>query len=175
MRCVNNIRSLRSSARIDVIEAPLEDRSEYLQLILAAVPSSEGVRSIVFLDPDTGLESRNPGPEHMLTSELAAIWAVLPVGDILACYQHQTNRNGLPWIQAKLAQFERAIRLPSGTLRTARAPQMARDVVLFFCQKNATVARLTRVPSFAPACLPTVVAHRQEHVRELTCRGRDFR
>jgi len=90
---------------------------------------------IVFLDPDTGLEARVPRLEHVLDSELAALWKELQAGDLLTFYQHQTNRNGQPWVGPKKAQFERAIGIPAGAAKLAQAERIARDVVFFYAQK----------------------------------------
>jgi hypothetical protein len=68
----------------------------------------------VFLNPDTGLEPEKPSFEHVLESEFSVIWRALDTGDVLVFYQHQTNRNGQPWIHPKKLQFESAIGLASG-------------------------------------------------------------
>jgi len=109
-------------AQVEVMQETFENRNEYLQTI--------------FLDPDTGLEPTVAGPEHVLESELAAIWHEMRAGDVLMFYQHQTNRKGVPWIEPKKAQFERALKVDPGSARMARAVEIARDVAFFFVEKS---------------------------------------
>jgi len=143
-RNIRNIRKLTAQLRIDVITSPFSDRQRYTQEILREIASS-GDKSIVFLDPDTGLEPQGKaGLKHVRESELLQIWAGMRAGDVLVLYQHQTNRNARPWTDSKRAQFERALGLPPATAKVARAAkvpsnsgmlQLARDVVFFYCQK----------------------------------------
>ena len=103
--------------------------------MLKRLKGDGGKPRVVFLDPDTGLESRKPGPAHVLESELAAIWREMGPDDVLVLYQHQTNRDGTPWIESKKVQFEAALELKLGSAKVARAPKIARDVALFFVRK----------------------------------------
>lgn len=134
-RSLKNIVGLNLQARIDLVELPFVDRTEYMGHILDALKVNHSRSCIILLDPDTGLESRTPGPEHVLESELAAIWGKIMTGDVLVFYQHQTNKSGAPWLEHKRSQFERAIGLPANSAKIAQAPSIARDVVFFFCQK----------------------------------------
>jgi hypothetical protein len=138
---------MRCSATIEVIQDPFVDRTAYLKVIRERIRSRRGLPGIVFLDPDTGLEPGFPGPEHVLESELAAIWSDMPVGDLLVFYQHQTNRNGDPWIKPKKAQFERALGLDPGSGHLARAPKIASDVVFFFAQKPDSRQSMDSTPN----------------------------
>ncbi|PKO20225.1 MAG: hypothetical protein CVU38_21255 [Chloroflexi bacterium HGW-Chloroflexi-1] len=135
-RNVRNIGTLKGPAEVEVFDRPFADRTEYLSELVERIRAGFGGTAIIFLDPDTGLEPTRPGPEHVLNSELATIWREVAVGDVLVFYQHQTNKNGLPWIALKQAQFERALGVSSGTAKLARAPEIAQDVVFFFCQKS---------------------------------------
>ena len=58
-------------------------------------------------------------------------------GDVLAFYQHQTNRNGQPWIEPKRIQFEKAMKLPRGGAKVAVGIEIAgaRDVAIYYCRK----------------------------------------
>ena len=129
------ISTIQARARVEVITDSFGNRDQYLQTVLQRLKADRGKPCVVFLDPDTGLESRNPGPEHVLESELATIWREMSGGSVLVFYQHQTNRNGTPWVESKKAQFEAALELKPGSARVARAPKIARDVALFFLQK----------------------------------------
>lgn len=80
-------------------------------------------RTIVFLDPDTGLQPTKPSWEHVLDSELASIWAAMPAGHVLVFYQHKTSYNGSPWLEPKRAQFESAVGLEPGASKVAHVVQ----------------------------------------------------
>lgn len=130
---------LQCSAQVEVVDEPFVDRSAYLEIVLRRLQARAELPGIVFLDPDTGLEPRSAGPEHVLESELAYLWRVMSEGDLLVFYQHQTNRNSQPWIEPKKTQFEHAIGLQSEDVGVARAPQIASDVVFFFAQRKSNV------------------------------------
>jgi hypothetical protein len=123
--------------RIQVVRTPFNDRGKYAQVVRRAITALRGNRSVIFLDPDTGLAPRHPDLKHVLDSELSAVWKDMDPGDVLVFYQHQTNRNGTPWVDPKREQFEAALRLPRGTAKVARAPELAGGVAFFFCQKEA--------------------------------------
>lgn len=129
--------AIQVGAHVEILDAPFVDRAEYQQLVIESVRSIQKHPSIIVLDPDTGLEPRRPSLDHVLESEVAEVWAQLADGDILAVYQHQTNRNGRPWVDAKKGQFERAIAVTDGLAGVARSEAIARDVVLFYAQKPA--------------------------------------
>jgi hypothetical protein len=73
--------------------------------------------------------------EHVLESELTAIWKCIRATDVMVLYQHQTNRNATPWIEPKRAQFERAIGIPFGAAKVGRG-NSARDVAFFIASKS---------------------------------------
>jgi hypothetical protein len=127
---------IQCPAEIEVVLEDFDDRKTYLQIVLQRIRSRRLFPGIVFLDPDTGLQPSKGKPEHVLESELEKIWNALRDGDVLVFYQHQTNRNGTPWIEPKKAQFERTIGVRSGSSKLALAPGIARDVVFFFIEKN---------------------------------------
>jgi len=112
------------------------ERRSYQEKILTKIRERRERPSIVFLDPDTGLQPRNADWTHVLDAELAEIWQCLNSGDLLAVYQHQTNRSGVEWRTPKKLQFERALGIQTGTAKVARADELARDVVFFFAQKG---------------------------------------
>jgi len=132
-----SICGLPSSARIEVVEDQFVDRRAYLEIVKRRIAARSESPGIVFLDPDTGLESGSPGLQHVLESELDAIWRALPDGDLLVFYQHQTNRNREPWIEPKKTQFQRALGVRVEDVRVARAEKITSDVVFFFITKVA--------------------------------------
>jgi hypothetical protein len=122
--------------RIDVLDAPFEDREDYTLRIVEAIGNrARGERTLVFLDPDTGLEPAHPDAKHVLEPELREVWRAMLPGDVLTVYQHQTNRSGQPWVEPKRLQLEAALDLPAGSVRVAGGPSIARDVVFLYCQR----------------------------------------
>jgi hypothetical protein len=132
------------AAEIEVIQETFGNRDEYLQIVLTRIRSRARLPGIIFLDPDTGLEPRVAGLEHVLESELVAIWDQMCAGDVLLFYQHQTNRDGTPWVAPKKAQFERALKIDAGSAKMARAIEIARDVAFFFVEKDGPGAQRAR-------------------------------
>lgn len=125
-----SICNLNSSVPVEVLGEPFSDRDEYLRYVTGEVLHRKGIKKIVFLDPDTGLEPRggNPSRKHVLEGELEMIWNSLSQGDLLVFYQHQPH---IPdWINTKKRQFAEAIRVPDAKID--RAPLIAPDVVFFF-------------------------------------------
>lgn len=137
-RNTNSIIGLRCDAGVDVLSDTFADRGTYLRTVLDRIQLRTRRPGIVFLDPDTGLEppGGKAGLEHVLESELGQIWRTLSSGDVMVFYQHQTNRNGAPWIEPKKMQFERALNIPRGSAKLAQAAEIARDVAFFFVKKN---------------------------------------
>ena len=134
-RCASAVLAINAPVPIEVVADTFENREEYHRVVVDCIRRRSTTPGIVFLDPDTGLASRTPTLDHVLESELSTLWAELKIGDVLVFYQHQTNRNGQPWIPEKKEQFERAIGLPAGTAKLARAEKIAQDVVFFYARK----------------------------------------
>jgi hypothetical protein len=93
-------------------------------------------RCIVFLDPDTGLEPRNPKFEHVLEKEAKAVFDALKSDDVFVFYQHQTNRNGSPWIEEKRKQLAGALEIPQKEVKIASGQKIAHDVVFYYTKHN---------------------------------------
>ena len=136
-RNLGNIEELRAGPQIKVLMAPFDDRGRYMTEVLKAIAAKGPDPKIVFLDPDTGLEPRNPSMDHVLESEVKEIWDRLQPWDVLVFYQHKTNRNGQPWIEPKMKQLSGAIGVDKGEIKLAvgHNPNLAQDVALFYCQK----------------------------------------
>ncbi len=128
---------IRAQLSIGVLDMTFEDRGTYQRAVLEAIQAREsGSTTVVLLDPDTGLAPESPSLKHILESEVWAIWAALIPRDLLVLYQHQTNRNGRPWIAPKKKQFEQALGLEIGSAKCARSERIARDVAFFYAQKT---------------------------------------
>ncbi len=134
-RRTSAVSAINAPVPIEVVADTFENREEYHRVVVHCICRRSTTPGIVFLDPDTGLVSRTPTLDHVLDSELSTLWAELKAGDVLVFYQHQTNRNGQPWIPPKKEQFERAIGLPVGTAKQALAGKIAKDVVFFYARK----------------------------------------
>lgn len=137
-RRIGKVAGLTTRPRITVFDAAFEkrDRGSYLDAVRSLIASFSEERCIVFLDPDTGLEPNGTADQkHVLNRELHAIWEALPKEWLLVFYQHQTNRNGEPWIEPKRAQVAKAIGIPLASVRVASGPKVANDVVFFFATK----------------------------------------
>jgi hypothetical protein len=92
---------------------------------------------LVFFDPDTGLEPPNdPGLEHVLGAEVRQVWEYMKTNDTLAFYQHQTNRNGQPWIDPKRMQLAEALGVDEERVLVGQALKIARDVAFFYAKKT---------------------------------------
>lgn len=134
-RDLRKICGITLQPQVTVFDSLLEDRVSYLQSALEFLKDFSNERCIVFLDPDTGLEPRKPDFKHVLNEEVKAIWNALKRGDIFVFYQHQTNRAGRPWIEAKRNQLAAALGVNSSAIRAANSPDIANDVVFLFAQR----------------------------------------
>jgi len=75
-RNLRHIGGIGSKVRATVFDPVFQDRAVYQQAVLELLSAFAQERCIVFLDPDTGLEPRNPTLEHVLEPEAQAIWEV---------------------------------------------------------------------------------------------------
>ena len=135
-RKIGNVSSIRTSAKVLVFDSLFVDRGRYLHDTLNNIANLPSGISIIFLDPDTGLQPKRVATlKHVLESELKSIWASMRRSDLLVLYQHQTNRNNDLWMHEKKAQFEKALELENGSAKLAQGTAIARDVAFFFAQK----------------------------------------
>lgn len=139
-RDLRGISALQGPVPISVLVDEFDDRSGYLEKVLAFIKKHKSERCTVFLDPDTGLEpERNPNFTHVLDCEARVIWEAMKRGDVFAFYQHQTNRAGRPWKEAKRQQLANALNIRISTLKTAEAVNrpggLPRDVVIFYARR----------------------------------------
>jgi hypothetical protein len=155
-RDLQAIGGINSKVRLTVFDLPFHDRTAYLKAALTLVASVGQERSIIFLDPDTGLQPsdnnrkpqkpRKPKLVHVLKPEVHAIWKAMKAGDVLAFYQHQTNRAGREWIKPKRNELANALAVPTAEIKIAkgspvRLPKptvnLPQDVVIFYTRKPA--------------------------------------
>jgi hypothetical protein len=136
-RDIRRTEGLSSPPKVSVFVTVFENRKEYLDQAKEFITAFSHERCIVFLDPDTGLEppKTKPNLNHVLSKEIRDFWHTLKPGDLLALYQHKTNRNGEAWKEPKRKQFQEAIIAAEGTVKIAHGPKLARDVILIYVQK----------------------------------------
>lgn len=142
-RDVESICKLQCGIAVQVVKEEFDNRrrEEYAKKVSKAIRALSIDPSIVFLDPDTGLEPRSGklGPTHTSIAELREIWDLLRKGDLLVFYQHEDNRAGREWKERKRLQFAEALEM-RGTrgeqVKLAHAPAVARDVAFFFVRKD---------------------------------------
>ena len=79
--------ALEASVPVEVLANTFVNRDEYHRLVVERIRSRPATPGIVFLDPDTGLESRVPSLDHVLDSELADLWTELKTNDVLVFYR----------------------------------------------------------------------------------------
>jgi hypothetical protein len=135
-RDVSNIVNMVSNPNIEIFNLILKNRRSYFPEVQKAVEKYRNERKIIFLDPDTGLAPTNATLKHVLPSELKDIWQEMQRGDLLVFYQHKTNRNNEPWVEEKRIQFVAALGIADGAVKIAYGPDIASDVVFFYCRKD---------------------------------------
>lgn len=136
-RDIRGITGLSRKPLISVFDAPLHDRRVYLRSAIDYITSFGRERRIVFLDPDTGLEPNGgANSKHVRNDETREFWEAMSHGDLMAFYQHETNKAGKPWIEDKRIQFANAIGVPHGNVLVASASKIAKDVVFFYVTKS---------------------------------------
>ncbi len=97
-------------------------RREYFD----AVPAEHLVKSVVFFDPDTGLEPRSQsymyrrGPEqYLLNSELLTVWNRASQDSVFVVYQHlqQNAAKHVGDVDRRLAEVSRLLQAPTLAVR----------------------------------------------------------
>jgi len=134
-RDTKSICNLNSSIPVQVLGETFADRDRYLRYVVGEIQGRKGIKKIVFLDPDTGLEPRGgrPNRKHVLGDELEIIWNSLSDEDVLVFYQHQPRIKD--WIKTKKDQLANAIKINAKDVKIAYAARIAPDVVFFFVEK----------------------------------------
>ena len=137
-RRMQNIRKLNSKIRVSIFDETFQNRQEYHDNVITYLSKFKNFKCIVFLDPDTGLQppNGNYGLQHLLDIEVKQIWNAIKNDDILVFYQHQTNRNGQPWIEPKRDQLARAIGIENNAVKISKSDSIARDVVFYYLAKT---------------------------------------
>jgi len=79
-----------------------EHRAEYFQKMFEKFPR----QSLIFLDPETGLEVKNPTQRHLLFDELNKIADAMDSRSILMVYQHFPRRSREGYVRSRCSQIE---------------------------------------------------------------------
>jgi len=134
-RDLRKVERINSEIQVTVFDELFKDRNSYLGSVSAFLYKFSDERCVIFLDPDTGLQPQNPNLNHVLESEARFIWKSIRPKDVYVFYQHQTNRNGQPWIEPKRKQLETALGLENNSIKIASAQKIASDVVFYYARK----------------------------------------
>lgn len=149
-RDIHKIKDIKFQVPVKVFDLILEDREkktikfrhDYLSAVIELLRGHRKEKLIMFLDPDTGLQPKQtkpktkPKPEHVSEEEVKKIWDALKQEDVFVLYQHQTNRRGESWIDDKQIQLATALGLSGDVVKLAYGPEVAKDVVFFYAQKE---------------------------------------
>ncbi len=135
-RDIHNVERSPFGAKVKVFDVVFQERDSYLLQAKAFITSYEKEKCIVFLDPDTGLAPSRPTLKHVLEPEIKEFWTTLKPGDVLALYQHKTNRNGEEWVEPKRKQLQEAIGAEEGAVKVATGFDIASDVAFFYAERK---------------------------------------
>lgn len=136
-RDLRNIEALgqKIGVEIAVIDHPFDasSRLEYLELVRSVLRRFGGLKKIVLLDPDTGIEPKKAKLEHVTVQEIEELWEELSPGDWLALYQHQ--RRDQQWREKTRSRFGDGCGTSCVRMFSGSGPAVANDVVLFAAKK----------------------------------------
>ena len=118
---------------IEVVKEPFTDRIAYFGRVCERVRAPRGGSLLVLLDPDVGLAPEIHGPEHVTSTEVAAVFAALRSGDLLVCYQHARRQKD--WRGRARRAFANAPGMPSFEVEVLQS-EVARDVLLLAVKKK---------------------------------------
>lgn len=102
-----------------------KDRERYFTSVFANFPK----KSLVFLDPDIGLEVSNPTQRHLLLSEVKEIYDHLDTGSVLMIYQHFPRKVHEEYIRQRCSQLSE--HTGSSTLTITD-----NEIIFFLCTKS---------------------------------------
>jgi hypothetical protein len=142
-RDLEDIRRLgaTSGLTIEVLMEPFRHRAAYFGRLCRRLRTSRDEPMLVLLDPDIGLAPETPGPEHVTSAEVAAVFDALQPGDVLVCYQHA--RRHKDWRGQARRAFANAPGLPSFEVEVLQS-ELAKDVLMLAVKKTAAVEVLNQ-------------------------------
>lgn len=101
------------------------ERERYFQSIFANFPK----KSLIFLDPDIGLEESKPDQRHLLFDEVKMIYDHLDVNSILLIYQHFPRKVHENYIRQRCSQLSEL----TGSLPLTITDN---EIIFFVCTKS---------------------------------------
>ncbi len=122
----------RTGLSIETVKEPFTDRAGYFRRLCRRIRACASP-ALLLLDPDTGLVPEAPGPQHVASAEVADVFAALPPGGVLACYQHARPQKD--WRGRARRAFANAPGVPSFEVEVLRS-ELARDVLLLAVRKG---------------------------------------
>ena len=133
-RNIHNTKNINSRINVIVYDKPFkhDTRATFHKELIGFLKKNKQ-KSIIFLDPDTGLAPKQPKDTHVKLNEVTLIWKELKQGDVLVFYQHRFRKKG--WDQDKREQLSGAIRVPINSIKIAKGQQIVNDVVFYYIQK----------------------------------------
>lgn len=118
---------------IDVIDETFDprNRAAYQQRVIDVLADGRDGPSLLFLDPDTGLQPTRADAEHVAREDVQACWRQLAADDWLALYQHA--RHDKSWLEDVRREFST---LCDGVpVDLVRSTEIGKDVALLFARK----------------------------------------
>jgi hypothetical protein len=102
-----------------------QNRSRYFDSILSHFPK----KSLIFLDPDVGLEETKPSKKHLLFDEVRKLFEKMDSRSVLMIYQHIPRENRDGYIVRRCSELHTLTGLHPTTITD-------REIVFFFMTKN---------------------------------------
>ncbi|MHC1705770.1 MAG: hypothetical protein AB9846_17850 [Tenuifilaceae bacterium] len=133
-REIGHIKTYYSNNNINaiIIEQVLikQNRSKYFEDAISFIQPN----SLIFIDPDNGIEVKNSTEKHLLFSELKSVTEKMDNQSILMIYQHFSRENHVTFINRKLFELQTI---------TKQKPLYITDnqIVFFFLTKDETLTK----------------------------------
>lgn len=102
-----------------------EDRDQYFDNILAHFPK----KSLLFLDPDIGLEEKKPSKKHLLFNEVEKITGRMDQQSVLMIYQHFPREKHEGYVRRRCSEIYSLTGIHPVTITD-------NEIVFFFLVKN---------------------------------------
>jgi hypothetical protein len=134
-RDVTAVRRMVARPRIAVFALEFANRRDYFLRAGKFLAKARGQRTILFVDPDTGLAPRRAKAEHITKEECRELFEKLGGGDVFVLYQHRWRDR--EWLRKGKEQFAAALMVPVSDVGTITATRLAGDVAFFFVERTS--------------------------------------
>ena len=133
-RDIDDVQRLARATGVDirVHKDQMTDRRAYFAGV-ATLIQSQAAPILVFLDPDVGLVSEGPGPEHVASADVSVVFDAMRQGDLLVCYQYARRQKD--WRGRARRAFANAPGIPAFEVEAIRS-DLARHVLLLAVKKE---------------------------------------